>query len=349
MELGFALEYVAAEMKEIKTREEWERCKNLLDDDIRKDFKWFWDDLKDRFTTIASDNIALQQIQRIHHSYNSMYEYLKAAEERFSQAGAAEAVPGSRLPVAGETKETPIDIEREASRGTDLADAIKLAARAAKARGEHIAIGVETNKWLPELQRKTGVIQGLMNDITLEGRLEMWLKAEGVDLDNVHIECDTGDALAGKLLDVQTQFNIPSVNIVALASHDTLENSAEFKKLKGQSFLAAIDPRHVKDEKAGEYNYLRLCEMLTVALEVNFRRDFTQLRQAIVTGSFDGLDRAKVRDLLAGLASAHPELGIDVSMVLNGILVFIPRAEPIDSEKKLRSIYEGQSTALRAA
>jgi hypothetical protein len=73
------------------------------------------------------------------------------------------------------------------------------------------------------------------------------------------------------------------------------------------------------------------------------------LRQAIVTGSFDGLDRAKVRDLLAGLASAHPELGIDVSMVLNGILVFIPRAEPIDSEKKLRSIYEGQSTALRAA
>jgi hypothetical protein len=220
---------------------------------------------------------------------------------------------------------------QEARWGARLADVIRLAADKARREGEkarqekdNIIIAIETNNWIPELQKRMNLIQPWLNEFV--DRLNRELRQAG--LDNVKIVTGAGGALAGAIEAVQAAHNVKNENVVVLASKETLTSSV-FDALRGKVFLAALDTTAImKDETADGLNYVRLFEALLIAVRLGFKQD--------------GLETLK---------SAHPDLIIDdKTLVSQGIILIIQKADPIARKRpeELKETYRRQAEALLA-
>jgi len=238
--------------------------------------------------------------------------------------------------------------EVESIWGTRLGDTTRLRADEAKKREENIVIGLETNGWIPELQKSQNLIQSeLTNNIVNKLNIEL----ARVGLTNVTIVGGVGEGLAANIAKAMKDNKVKKSNVVVLASKETLSASGTFKDWRGKVFMAAIDKSLIDQETAGELSYVRLCEMLMVSLNVALREDFIVLRTLLMRYASESLNAADLEELsrrLEALRKTYPELGINDAMAKEGVFLFIPRAERYNP-KTLRDIYEGQWKAAVAA
>jgi len=135
-----------------------------------------------------------------------------------------------------------------------------------------------------------------------------------------------GEELAKVIASRQKEFNIPLKNIVVLASAKTLGITKEGLKPSAFDFLrsteseerallAGIEPENIK-----ELDYIRLLEMLTIAMKLAAGETVT--------------------------SKDHPNIAIE--NVARRIIRLIPKAEPKDYNE-LKRTYDSQATSLRAA
>ncbi|MFA5146774.1 MAG: helix-turn-helix domain-containing protein [Candidatus Omnitrophota bacterium] len=234
----------------------------------------------------------------------------------------------------------------EAREATMLTDRIRLMAHAAEEKNETIVIGLESNEWIPPLQRKQNLIQPLVNEFT--NRLEAELKKAGHD--NVKIVGGAGDDLAQNVLAKIAEYNVKPHNAFVIASEVTVNNKdlEKFKELIGRAFIAGMDTSKLQAESGEELNYIRLCEMVRMAMELaefvskaKERRERGELAQEELAGV--------VSEMLRAFRKNHPHIGIDdKEMLENGMVLFMPDIEPKDPGE-LKIIYDSQQTALIAA
>jgi hypothetical protein len=257
------------------------------------------------------------------------------------------AAPRPKGQASGAIEGTPAKPD-ESVWGARLADTIKLRADEAKRRGENIVIGLETNNWIPELQKKQNLIQAsLVNNIV--NRLETELAKVG--LTNVKIVGGAGEGLAANVERAMKENNVKESNVIVLASKDTIKTSKTFKGWRGKVFMAAIDKRRIAKEATDQLCYIQLCKMLMVSLQVALDDDFKTLRELLMKYPSGGLDAAELEELgrqLEALKKTYPDLGINDAMAKRGVFLFIPRAKRHNAEE-LRDIYIGQWQAAIAA
>jgi uridine kinase len=200
----------------------------------------------------------------------------------------------------------------EERRGYELADMLKLRAAEAQKGGRQVVIAIETGGWIPQAQRRQ--IQPLLSQIL---RLGKDLRKLG--LDNVRIVSGAGDGLALNIEAEIGRSGARPADVVVLAGAGTLRSRA-FDKLrttesKEGAFLAEVDPSNIE-----ELSYVRLVEMLTIAVKLAFGGTVA--------------------------AASHPD--IVIQELGSRIIRLIPRAEPLRPEE-LREIYEAQAQSLAAA
>ena len=199
-------------------------------------------------------------------------------------------------------------------------------ARKAKKENQKLIIGLETD-WIPginvenSLQRQA--IAALMKEISAIGEA---LKSMG--LNNVEIIRGSADKLASDLLREADKTHTNLHNIVVMASSNTI-NSDSFSALRNtderdRPFLAGIDPTELIKrytefgEATNKQLYIRLTQILYMTLELAAGKEPPQLP---IIASYD----KKMR-----------------------IVIFLPKAEPIDYEV-LKDTYTAEKTALSAA
>jgi hypothetical protein len=199
-------------------------------------------------------------------------------------------------------------------------------ARRAKREDQKLIIGLETD-WIPgisvegSLQRQA--ISALMKEI--DGIAEA---LQSMGLDNVKIVRGSASQLAGSLITTAKDNRTDMRNIVVMASNSTI-NSESFSPLRNadednRPFLAGIDPAELIKlyEEFGEDSshqlYIRLTGLLYMTLELAAGKEPPQ------TPTIVYYDK-KLR-----------------------IVIFLPRAEPIDYET-LKNKYKAETMALQAA
>ncbi len=195
-------------------------------------------------------------------------------------------------------------------------------ARDAKRDNEKLIIGLETD-WIPGYSERSlqhNAIYPLMKEI---GSLDKYFKDMG--LDNVIIIQGKGDGLANEILTKAKDTSTKLENVIVLASKATVETSTGFAVLKStpderRAFIAAIDPSQLElSSKDGmKFPSVKILEMLAIAID---------------------LSAGKERPSASIIYSYDKELRI---------VVFIPKAEPVDYEA-LKAGYEADRKALVAA
>jgi hypothetical protein len=146
--------------------------------------------------------------------------------------------------------------------------------------------------------------------------------------DNILILRSEGDSLAG-LIDKNVSDGDYS-NVVILGPYTTI-TSGSFAHMKltqyeKRAFFAEIDPRELTAKlDPGVYNYIRLVEMINIALELAFRNDIT----------------------VESLNQMYPGV-----MVIKTIdpreYIFLPKCQPLDL-KLLKDIYDAQAKIIISA
>ena len=179
-------------------------------------------------------------------------------------------------------------------------------ARAAKEEGGKVLIAIETG-WIPDEQDV--FIKGLVQEVDKLGRGGC-----------VQVIRGPADTLAGRLMDTVRKERIPLTNVVVLAGRDTIERE-EFAPIRARNdgdtdkaFLVGVDARDLTRD-----SYIRLMEMLTMALRMAF-------------------GRVPLSD--------HP--AIEVNKLNSRLVIFIPKAEPLDLYG-IKKLYDSQKTVLAAA
>ena len=202
------------------------------------------------------------------------------------------------------------DLKEKTSAAMTFIDTLRLRAFEAKGDGQKIIIGFDTS-WIPGLDSEQGMaIQSLLSEIY---RLT---KADG--LENIIVVRGKGAGLASTILKRAQETGTPLSNVVVLGSETTVQ-SDEFFELRStdtekKAFLAGVNPKNLT-----ENSYIRVLEMLTLAVKLAF-------------GEIDS-----VLDPQIAASKLGPRLWI-----------FIPEAEPFDF-KELKQRYDNQFQALVAA
>ena len=199
-------------------------------------------------------------------------------------------------------------------------------ARRAQRENQKLIIGLETD-WIPGMNIKGSLqrnaIAALMKEIDAIGEA---LKSMG--LDNVEITRGNSNDLASALLTEANKTHTSLHNIVVMASANTISSNS-FVALRNtdendKPFLAGIDPTELIKlytefgEATSKQLYIRLTQMLYMTLELAAGKEPPQLP---IIASYD----KKMR-----------------------IVIFLPKAEPIDYEV-LKNTYVAEKTALSAA
>ncbi len=229
------------------------------------------------------------------------------------------------IPQVIETVRTSLYEKNVLDKGNAIASLIVLA-RKAQRENQRLIIGIETD-WIPgtcdkgRLQRDA--ISPLIRAIEDIGR-----SLRDMGINNVSILHESADALAGAMLK-EAEATVTSMkNMVAMASTDTI-NSEGFKVFRdaddnNRPFLAGINATELVKayaefgETTGKQLYIRLTEMLYIALELASGKDIPQLP------AITFYDKQK------------------------RIVIFLPKAEPLEYEL-LREKYNADLGVLRAA
>ncbi|MDP3791342.1 MAG: SAM-dependent methyltransferase [Candidatus Omnitrophota bacterium] len=214
--------------------------------------------------------------------------------------------------VVREPKEMASLIDTESRRGGIFLDELKILAQKAKEEGRKILIALEIDGLVSTGQRS--MMQPLLSELH---RLEDDLRKIG--LDNVIIVRGSGSEFAVKITKAMSASSIKLQDVIVLGREDTL-NSSSFDNLKSTdsingALLVGIDPRNLSG-----YNYMRLLEMLMIALSI---ADGKQIDP-----------------------KQHPEIIIE--FIGKRLIRLIPLAEPMKYEE-LKTIYKGQFKSLQAA
>ena len=202
------------------------------------------------------------------------------------------------------------DLKAKTSEAITLIDTLRLRAFEAKGRDQKIIIGFDTS-WIPGLDSEQGMaIQSLLSEIY---RLT---KTDG--LENIIVLRGKGASLASTIMKRAEETGTPLSNVVVLGSETTVQ-SDEFAGLRStdteqRAFLAGVNPKNLT-----ENSYIRVLEMLTLAVKLAF-------------GEIDSV----------------PDPKISASKLGPRLWIFIPEAEPFDF-KELKQIYDNQLQALVAA
>lgn len=245
-------------------------------------------------------------------------------------------------PIGGVLPDLNGFVNEESKQGEMLADDVKLFCQAAKDRGEGVVIGLESNGWIPALQKGMNIMQGLVNEITSPARLEKMLKELG--LDNVRVVGGTGKELASNVKTAMGECGAKPENVIVLASLPTLEK--EFDELWNKALLAAIDTRNLTAETADSIYYIRLCEMIRVSLRM------AEIRRTLILQGRE----SELANMLRSVQDEHPAIDIVASartdeekaMIAKGIILLVPKAEPRDPDS-VRKAIQGQIRLLEAA
>jgi hypothetical protein len=202
------------------------------------------------------------------------------------------------------------DLKAKTSEAVTLIDTLRLRAFEAKGKNQKIIIGFDTS-WIPGLDSEQGMaVQSLLSEIY---RLT---KTDG--LENIIILRGKGTSLASTIMKRAEETGTPLSNVVVLGSETTVQ-SDEFAGLRStdteqRAFLAGVNPKNLT-----ENSYIRVLEMLTLAVKLAF-------------GEIDSV----------------PDPKISASKLGPRLWIFIPEAEPFDF-KELKQIYDSQLQALVAA
>ncbi|MCK4852267.1 MAG: hypothetical protein KAS86_04050 [Candidatus Omnitrophica bacterium] len=191
----------------------------------------------------------------------------------------------------------------------DLIDIVIMQAYEAKKRDENVIIGIDTS-WIPATQ--IAAIQGLLSRLNNLSR--------GKGLGNITIKRSSGEALAGVLAKEIGKKKTSLSNVVILGDRKVLGSKAfdafrEPDAEKEAAFFAEI----ALPEDFPENSYIRLLDMLTIALKLAFGEP---------------------------VSPEHPFM--DIVRGGRRTFRFIPRAEPFEFEE-LRNLYEIQRQAIAAA
>ncbi|MCM8761452.1 MAG: hypothetical protein NC933_04920 [Candidatus Omnitrophica bacterium] len=198
-------------------------------------------------------------------------------------------------------------------------------ARRAKYNDQKLIIGLETD-WIPGYEEKGSLQRNAINSLVKEiESLGDTLRSLG--LDNVIVVHRPANELADVIIKEAERTNTKLSNVVVLGSNTTLESDS-FIPLRStdndeRAFLACVDPSELKrfsDEHTASLEQLniRIMEMLCLALELAAGKEPPKLP---LIASYDKVKR---------------------------LVVFLPKAEPVDYEK-LKDIYKAQAKALQAA
>ena len=199
-------------------------------------------------------------------------------------------------------------------------------ARNAKREGQKLIIGLETI-WIPGINVENSLQRQAIT--ALEREIDGIAEAlQSMGLDNVEIIRGSGEKLASDLLSEADKTHTKLHNIVVMASTNTI-NSDSFASLRNadesdRPFLAGIDPTELVKlyaefgESVSKQLYIRLAGLLYMTLELAAGKEPPQ------TPMIASYDR-KLR-----------------------IVIFLPRAEPMDYET-LKNNYKAEKTALQAA
>ncbi|MBN1526964.1 MAG: nucleotidyltransferase domain-containing protein [Candidatus Omnitrophica bacterium] len=216
--------------------------------------------------------------------------------------------------IKGKKAAERIEDSEEYKAAVRLIDTVKVAAFNAKMENRKIMVALETNGWIPKEQR--AAIQPIITGIA---RLKEDLAKMG--LDNVVFVRGEGDSLAAAIEGEAVAAGVRGEDIVILASEETLK-SEKFNVLRSadeekRAFFAEIDPKNLTD-----LTYIRLLEMLTIAMKLAFRDTAT----------------------MAG----HPD--IIVESLGKRVARLIPKAESVEKDlESLKKRYDTQKRALEAA
>jgi hypothetical protein len=198
-------------------------------------------------------------------------------------------------------------------------------ARRAKYEDQKLIIGLDTD-WIPGYNEDRSLQKNAMTSLVREiESLGDTLRSLG--LDNVIVIHKSKDELAPAILSEADRTHTRLSNVVVLGSNEVI-NSEGFAALRStadeeRAFLAAIDPaeleKYVKAHQRGSEQFnIRLVEMLTLALELAVGKEPPQMP---LISSYDKARR---------------------------MVIFLPKAEPVDYEK-LKDIYKAETATLVAA
>lgn len=239
-----------------------------------------------------------------------LYEYLK---RNFGHG------PGNGEPVEDPDEKLVLDSGEKAR---EFTDEIKLRAQAAKETGTKIIIGIDS-EWIGKAgDTQLSSAQGLVNSLTND--LPRLLSQLG--LDNVIVLREKGEELAVQVKSAADRENVAYSNVIILgdSTHVTegMFDELTDKDPNRSAFLVGVDSGSIKMRSQGaESHYLRILEMLTVALK---SYKFPERTESFANSSL-------------GIQKIGPKK-----------FLFIPKAEPVDLGI-LKKIYECQRQAVIAA
>ena len=248
-----------------------------------------------------------------------LYDYIS---ERFGDSprsiGGTDTVSGRAPPAAAKEEEMVAQAERKAE---EFVDEIKLRAREASQNGQKLIIGIDSEWAEKAFGSQRSILQGLIGDLEVD--LPRYLARLGLD---VVIKRGRGADLAEEIKKTAQKEGTAYENVIVFGEAEHVV-SGMFNDLTGEdpdnsAFLVGVDVSLLaKEPRPDEANYLRVLEMMTVALKTFKDPNKTMLYQS------DSLD----------IKSIGPKK-----------FLFMPKAEPVDL-KVLKHIYEAQRQAMVAA
>ena len=178
----------------------------------------------------------------------------------------------------------------------------------------NLIIGLDTS-WVPDMTS----LQSLVSTIR-------WLSGN----DNITIITGKGEELAGKVLDAKNETGTAASNIIVLGSKDAI-GSSSFNDLRNNSAdnrpcFITVNPQKLEEmNDPSQYNYIRIVEMLSVALTIAFSDEVS----------------------IEMLNQEHPFIQIQGSKDSRSF-IFIPAAELLDLGE-LKRLYKIQESVIQSA
>ena len=191
---------------------------------------------------------------------NTLREMILNAERRRDK-------PEDKLPVDEDDKnDGSLDIQKEVAKAGEFIDSLinntEMRALKADKKGKKIVIGIDT-EWMTKDPAHMAALQGLLN------KLSYISKKRGFD--GIIVRRRQGaKALAGALLKVKKDNEAQADDFVILSDMDSIEKGI-FKEFKGEkedegAFFAGVR----LSEKHRQDSYVRIMEMLTIAINMAF-------------------------------------------------------------------------------
>ena len=219
----------------------------------------------------------------------------------------------------GKEKPEPIETDpaTEEKIAKEFMDTVMPLAFESKRRGEDIIIGID-DSWIPP----TITLQPLLTAISRLGRSRSF--------NNIIVVRGRNGELAYRIKEkIRGPANIVVIGNKADIPNGTYKVVKEHENVK-KFFFAGVDPSRISKVgiPAGE-NYIRILEMITIALDLAFRDP-----------------DVSVNELLRTLSAGHPN--IVIALVGPDTFILIPAAEPFEIED-IKELYATQRDVIYAA